>query len=254
MALRGSPQRSRGGRVWFRRIHAPLCVGSVAGSGIASSTPFATGCGCEPEGTAVRPRRSSIRRLSRSPTRCPDPVPDWGGGKRTTIVKRHIAVDVTGLFLAVVVHRRLDSGPRRRAPAARHTARHLLNDPAGVGRRRLPRTPARLGEKHSALQVDIIRHKPGNTGFHVRPGSLGGRTDLRLAQQLSPLRPRLGGQARTPRSGGSHRYHGDHDQATRPNLTILKHVLSLSFNLGHRVGQLVLVLSGVSPRHEATTA
>jgi hypothetical protein len=30
--------------------------------------------------------------------------------------------------------------------------------------------------------------------------------------------------------------------------------LSLSFNLGHRVGQLVLVLFGVSPRHEATTA
>lgn len=45
------------------------CVGSAPGSGSASSTPCATNCGCEPEGIAVRPRRSSMRRLSRSPTR-----------------------------------------------------------------------------------------------------------------------------------------------------------------------------------------
>ncbi|WP_237737270.1 hypothetical protein [Rhodococcus sp. 21391] len=45
-----------------------------------------------------------------------------------------------------------------------------------------------------------------------------------------------------------------HDEAARPNLTVFKRALSLSFNLGHRVGQLVMMLFGVSPRHGATTA
>lgn len=31
---------------------------------------------------------------------------------------------------------------------------------------------------------------------------------------------------RTPRSDGSHRHHRDHDQANRPNLTVLNHTLS----------------------------
>ncbi|EID80135.1 hypothetical protein W59_09577, partial [Rhodococcus opacus RKJ300 = JCM 13270] len=39
-----------------------------------------------------------------------------------------------------------------------------------------------------------------------------------------------------------------HDEAARPNLTVFKRALSLSFNLGHRVGQLVMMLFGVSPR------
>src|SRR5271166_3306683 len=73
----------------------------------------------------------------------------WDGAQKTNGVKRHIAVAVNGLLLAVVVHRRLDPGPRRRTPTPGRTARQLLHHPAGLGRRRLPRTVAHLGERRS---------------------------------------------------------------------------------------------------------
>ncbi len=45
--------------------------------------------------------------------------------------------------------RRLDPGSRRRAPATGRTEGRLLHYPAHLGRRRLPRPTARLGEKRS---------------------------------------------------------------------------------------------------------
>ena len=46
-------------------------------------------------------------------------------------------------------HRRLDPGPRRRTPTPGRTARPLRHHRAGLGRRRLPRTVAHLGERRS---------------------------------------------------------------------------------------------------------
>jgi hypothetical protein len=43
-------------------------------------------------------------------------------------------------------------------------------------------------------------------------------------QQAPPLRARLRNQTRPPRSHGPPRH--DHDQATRPNLTVFKHPLT----------------------------
>jgi len=54
---------------------------------------------------------------------------------------------------------------------------------------------------------------------------LGGREKFRVDQQAPPLRARLRNQTRPPRSHGPPRHDHDHDQATRPNLTVFKHPL-----------------------------
>jgi transposase len=56
----------------------------------------------------------------------------WDGGKPTNGVKRHNAVDVCGLLLAVVVTAASIRDRRRRASVAGRTARQL---PAGLGPR-----------------------------------------------------------------------------------------------------------------------
>jgi len=66
-------------------------------------------------------------------------------------------------------HRRLDLGPRRRTPTLGRTARQLLHHPAGLARRRLPRTVAHLGERRSHPYYADHQTHPGATGFHVRP-------------------------------------------------------------------------------------
>ena len=48
-----------------------------------------------------------------------------------------------------------------------------------------------------------------------------------MDQQAPPLRARLRNQTRPPRSHGPPRHDHDHDQATRPNLTVFKHPLTL---------------------------
>ncbi|MES9518678.1 IS5 family transposase [Rhodococcus qingshengii] len=93
----------------------------------------------------------------------------WDGGKRTNGVKRHIAVDVNGLLLMVVVTaasiqdrdaaHRLLAGLR----GGFSTIRLIWGDGGYPGRL--------LGWAKSvlALQVEIIKRIPGASGFHVRP-------------------------------------------------------------------------------------
>src|SRR6476620_8185136 len=67
-------------------------------------------------------------------------------------------------------HRRLDPRPRRRTPTPGRTARQLRHHRAGLGRRRLPRTVAHLGERRShPYSADHQPHPRRAAGFHVRP-------------------------------------------------------------------------------------
>src|SRR4029079_8812974 len=94
----------------------------------------------------------------------------WGGGKKTNGVKRHIAVDVNGLLLAVVVT--AASIPDRDA------AHRLLSALRGsFSTIRLVWAdrgyPGRLliwAKDVLTLTMQIIKRIPGATGFHVRPG------------------------------------------------------------------------------------
>ncbi|MDV7352046.1 IS5 family transposase [Rhodococcus oxybenzonivorans] len=93
----------------------------------------------------------------------------WDGGKRTNGVKRHVAVDVNGLLLAVVVTaasiqdrdaaHRLKTALRGRCS----TIRLVWADGGYPGR--LPV----WAKDVLALPMQIIKRIPGATGFHVRP-------------------------------------------------------------------------------------
>ncbi|MDN3459896.1 IS5 family transposase [Rhodococcus sp. APC 3903] len=93
----------------------------------------------------------------------------WDGGKRTNGRKRHIAVDLTGLVLAVVV---TAASIQDRDAAFRLLSRlrdtfstiRLVWADGGY--------PGRLigwAKQVVALQIQIIKRIPGSTGFHVRP-------------------------------------------------------------------------------------
>ncbi|WP_419247988.1 transposase [Rhodococcus erythropolis] len=70
----------------------------------------------------------------------------WGGGKKTNGRKRHIAVDVNGLLLAVAVTAASiqDRDAAHRVLAGLRGA--FFRDQAGLGRRRLRRAAGRMGE------------------------------------------------------------------------------------------------------------
>ncbi|MCJ0907226.1 transposase [Rhodococcus sp. ARC_M6] len=93
----------------------------------------------------------------------------WDGGKRTNGVKRHIAVDVNGLLLAVVVTAASiqDRDAACRLLAALRgrfsTVRLVWADGGYPGR--LPV----CSKDVLALPMQIIKRIPGATGFHVRP-------------------------------------------------------------------------------------
>lgn len=93
----------------------------------------------------------------------------WDGAKKTNGVKRHIAVDVCGLLLAVVVTAASiqdRDGAHRLLTALRASFESIQLIWADGG------YPGRLlgWAKHVlALRVEIIKRRPGSTGFHVRP-------------------------------------------------------------------------------------
>ena len=93
----------------------------------------------------------------------------WDGGKRTNGRKRHIAVDVTGLLLAVVVTAASiqDRDAAFRLLARLHDAFSTIRLVWADGG-----YPGRLigwANQVVALQIQIIKRIPGNTGFRVRP-------------------------------------------------------------------------------------
>jgi transposase len=102
-----------------------------------------------------------------------DTVPNasrgWDGGKRTNGRKRHLAVDVNGIVLAVLVTaasmQDRDAGLRLLANLreAFSTIKLIWGD-AGY-RGRLPRWSKRV----LRLPMQIIKRLPGVSGFHVRP-------------------------------------------------------------------------------------
>ena len=101
--------------------------------------------------------------------RCPDPAAAGMAAKRTNGVKRHIAVDVNGLLLAVVVTAASiqDRDAAHRLLAALRgsfsTIRLVWADGGYPGRLLI------WAKDVLTLTMQIIKRIPGATGFHVRP-------------------------------------------------------------------------------------
>ncbi|WP_257226481.1 transposase [Rhodococcus opacus] len=122
----------------------------------------------------------------------------WDGGKRTNGVKRHIAVEVNGLLLAVVVTAASiqDRDAAHRLLAALRgrysTVRLAWADGGYPGRRPV------WAKDVLALPMQIIKRIPGSTGFPRPALRVGGRGKFRVDQQAPPLRARLRNQTRPP--------------------------------------------------------
>src|SRR6476661_7478702 len=149
----------------------------------------------------------------------------WDGAKKTNDVKRHIAVDVNGLLLTVVV----TAASIQDRDAAHRLLAALRGSFSTIrliwARRRLPRTVAHLGERRSHPYSADHQTPPARHWFPRPAPHFGGREKFRVDQQAPPLRARLRSQTRPPRSHGPPRHDHDHDQATRPNLMVFKHPL-----------------------------
>ena len=150
----------------------------------------------------------------------------WDGAKKTNGVKRHLAVDVNGLLLGVVVT--AASIPDR--DAAHRLLAALRGSFSTIGLVWADGGyPGRLliwAKDVLTLTMQIIKRLPARHWFPRPAPHLGGREKFRVDQQAPPLRARLRNQTRPPRSHGPPRHDHDHDQATRPNLTVFKHPVS----------------------------
>ena len=150
----------------------------------------------------------------------------WDGAKRTNGVKRHLAVEVNGLLLGVVVTAASirDRDAAHRLLAARRGSFSTIGLVWADGG-----YPGRLliwAKDVLTLTMQIIKRIPRRHWFPRPAPHLGGREKFRVDQQAPPLRARLRNQTRPPRSHGPPRHDHDHDQATRPNLTVFKHPLT----------------------------
>ena len=104
----------------------------------------------------------------------------WDGAKRTNGVKRHLAVDVNGLLLGVVVTAAsiLDRDAAHRLLAALRGSFSTIG--LVLGRRRLPRTVADLGERRSDPYCADHQTHPRRRWFPRPAPHLGGREKFRV--------------------------------------------------------------------------
>ena len=153
--------------------------------------------------------------------------PRLGWRQRTNGVKRHLAVDVNGLLLTVVVTAASiqDRDAAHRLLAALRgsfsTIRLVWADGGYPGRLLI------WAKDVLTLTMQIIKRIPGAAGFHVRP-RIWVVEKFRVGSTSTAAAARLRNQTRPPRSHGPPRHDHDHDQATRPNLTVFKHPLTLT--------------------------
>src|SRR6476646_5742131 len=195
---------SRGGNFQWssrqpRRCRRCSPAGPAAERGSASSTRCATDRGCGPGGTAARP-------------------------KKTNGVKRHLAVEVNGLLLTVVVT--AASIPDR--DAAHRLLAALRGSFSTIGL--VWADGGYLGRCSSGRKTFsplLCRSSNASPAALVSPSGphLGGRETFRVDQPAPPLRARPRNHSRPPRSHGPPRHDHDRDQTTRPNLTVFKHPL-----------------------------
>ena len=220
---------SRGGNCRWSSRQPRRCTrcspaGPAAERGSASSTRCATDRGCGPGGTAARPRRSSTRRRYPPADTVPDPAAAGMAARKRTAVKRHLAVEVNGLLLTVVVT--AASIPDR--DAAHRLLAALRGSFSTIGL--VWADGGYLGRCSSGRKTFsplLCRSSNASPAALVSPSGphLGGREKFRVDQPAPPLRARPRNQSRPPRSHGPPRHDHDHDQTTRPNLTVFKHPL-----------------------------
>ena len=148
----------------------------------------------------------------------------WDGAKKTKGVKRHLAVDVNGLLLAVVV----TAASIQDRDAAHQLLAALRGSFSTIGLVWADGGyPGRLliwANGVLTLTMRIIKRIPRATGFHVRARMW---VVERSSAWINKHRrcARLPNQTRPPRSHRPPRHDHDHHQPTRPNLTVFKHPL-----------------------------
>ena len=125
------------------------------------------------------------------------------GGTRTNGVKRHRAVDVNDLLLAVVV----TAASTQDRDAAHRLLAALRGSFSTIGLvwadGGYPGTVAHLGERRSHPYYADHQTPPRRHWFPRPAPHLGGREKFRVDQQAPPLRARLRNQTRPPRSHGT---------------------------------------------------
>ena len=138
----------------------------------------------------------------------------WDNAKKVNGRKRHIAVDVTGLLLAIVVtpasvQDRDGARPLLWQLRAEHRGIRLAWADAGYAGK-LVAWAAAIG-----LVIEVVRKRDAARLQGAAP-PLGRRAHLRLDQQAPPLRPRLRAPARTSRSHGQMGDDRAHGPQARP--------------------------------------
>ena len=128
--------------------------------------------------------------------------PRLGWRQEKNGVTRHLAVDVNGLLLAVVVTAASIQHRDAAHQLLSRTARQLLHHRVGLGQQRLPRTVAHLGEDVLTLTLQIIRRPPGALVSTSGP-AFGRGEKFRVDQQAPPLRARLRDQPDQPKPWSS---------------------------------------------------